>query len=163
MGFALYRRYRRTFGPQQLKPRSMIGRAVVLSIICAVFLTLLPTAKGFLFAGLGTALGVGLGLLGLKLTRFESRLDGRYYIPNGWVGLAVSALFLGRVAARSVEMLHFQAETAAAGDPMASMQRSPFTLGVLFVVATYTISYSAGLLIKARSMPAPPPPSSLSS
>jgi hypothetical protein len=79
-------------------------------------------------------LAVGaLGVWGLTRTRFEVLPEGHYYHPNVWPGLVVSALFLGRMAMRLAVIL--QANAGAAGLSAASVPRSAWTTGLIFLVA----------------------------
>src|ERR1700753_3894138 len=46
----------------------------------------------------GVAAGIGLGTLGLRLTKFETTPEGMFYTPNAHLGIALSALLIGRIA-----------------------------------------------------------------
>jgi hypothetical protein len=90
-----------------------------------------------------------LGLLGLQLTRFERGADGAdVYIPNPWIGGALSALLLGRMVWRLAVVLPQMGTVAAHGAP--AIGNSPLTLLVLGLIIGYYISYYAGLLVHHR-------------
>jgi hypothetical protein len=150
IAFGLYRRLKRTFGRQPVTPRRMVARMVLLSAIAVFFVVWLPSSLGLIAAGCGLVAGVALALVGLAYTTFEVTAEGRFYTPNKWTGLAVTALFLGRLAARLLTFSERTAEVAAGGSPMGAMNRSPLTLGLFFLLAAYYVSYYAGVLRKTR-------------
>jgi hypothetical protein len=152
VGFMLYRRVRRTFGRQPVTPKRMVARMVLLSVISVGFLFWMPTLNGFAAAAIGTTLGVVLATYGLKHTRYDIVASGVGYTPNPWIGLVVTALFLGRFAARMFSVYEARALSPATA-PAPSFQRSPLTLGIFFLMATYYVAYYAGVLRKARTAP----------
>ena len=156
VGFMLYRRVRRTFGRQPVTPKRMAARMVLLSVISVGFLVWMPTVNGFAAAAVGLTLGVVLATYGLKHTTYDVAAAGAGYTPNPWIGLIVTALFLGRFAARMFSVYEAQA-LSPAGAPAPSFQRSPLTLGIFFLMATYYVAYYAGVLRKARAMGAAEP------
>jgi len=147
----LYARTRRNFGRQPIQPKRMRTRVGIFSVI-----TLLVATQGLLdprlAAGLAAGLvgGVALGMLALKLTRFEVDGQNDCYYPNPWIGMALTALFIGRLLYRFM-MLYPQMTNAAAGG-YAAYQRSPLTLAILGLLLGYYIAYYAGLLIHHRRL-----------
>jgi cytochrome b561 len=98
----------------------------------------------------GVAVGAILGVVGLRLTRFERTAEGWFYTPNAHIGIALSALFTARVAWRLVQLqLHGAAPAAAPGG--AQFASSPLTLVVFGMLAGYYTVYAAGLLRWRRS------------
>jgi hypothetical protein len=151
IAWRLYARSRRHFGRQPIQPGRMWTRVGILSAI-----TLLVATGGFvdprLAAGLGAGLagGVALALLALKLTRFE--IDGRAdcYYPNPWIGLALTALFIGRVLYRFLVLWpELSLHSAGSFEPW---QHSPLTLVTLGLMLGYYIAYYGGLLIHHRNV-----------
>jgi CDP-diglyceride synthetase len=146
----LYYRMRRNFGRQPIRTRRMWTRVGILGAVTL----LIVASEGFvaprLLAGLagGLVCGVALGMVALKLTRFE--IDGRNdcYYPNVWVGLALTALFVGRLAYRFMVLWPQMQHAAAAGGP--TWERSPLTLLILGLLLGYYLSYYTGLLIHHR-------------
>jgi hypothetical protein len=158
VGFGLYRRFRRTFGRQDVTPRRMALRMVLLGALCALLVATAPASPANLgAAAAGLGLGVCLAVVGLRLTKYEVTDAGRFYTPNGWIGLAVTALFLGRLAGRMFTMSERIAEAQAGASPFAGFQRSPLTMGLFFLLAGYYVSYYAGVLAKARKLAVPSP------
>jgi hypothetical protein len=165
--FAIYRRFRRSFGRQPLRPARMTVRMVLLGVLVCLLVPAALRSAQFLTAELtGAALGIGLGVWGSQRTRFLTH-DGRlYYVPHTYTGIAVSLLFLGRLAFRLMQAYgvdhatHAAAANAyAAADPAqafapASMVRSPFTVGVFFVLAGYYLYYYGWVLWKSKHLEA---------
>jgi hypothetical protein len=158
--FILYRRFRRNFGRQPLRQNRMIIRMVMLGIVCLVLL-LSPfgSVKGYMAALLGAFLGLVLALYAIAHTKFEVTPEGRFYTPNLYIGMTVTALFIGRIIYRFIAVypvLHGAVQQAQQNpqmqmDPFASYQHSPLTLGLYFLLAGYYICYYAGIIIKSRS------------
>jgi hypothetical protein len=151
MAFAVWRRVRRSFGRQPIRRKQMIARAAILSVIgIAVAFTGLLNVRlleGLLGGALG---GVALGLLGLRLTRFERDASGAdAYYPNVWIGSLLTVLLVARLAWRFfVAMPQLQDQAATYHGP--SMGNSPLTFAVLGLTLGYYIAYYAGLLVHHR-------------
>ena len=129
----------------------MTARIVILMLACVLIVaTSSPTSVGLAAAGGGIGVGVVLGIVGLRLTTFETTEGQRYYVPNGWIGIAVSALFLGRLAARLFTMPERMAAARAGGPAVDAMQRSPLTLALFCLLAGYYASYYAGVLWRSK-------------
>jgi hypothetical protein len=77
----------------------------------------------------------------------ESTPEGTFYTPNKWIGLIVTTLVIGRLAGRMVTLY----ESGSEATPGAGLQRSPLTIGIFFLMATYYVAYYAGVLQKARA------------
>jgi cytochrome b561 len=105
-------------------------------------------SNGAAFAALvvGAAIGAGLGLWGLRLTRFENTSHGLYFTPNAYLGLAVSLLLVCRILYRLVEIA-VAGEVPPAGQ---NVTRNPSTLLVFGVLSGYYTLYSIGLLRERR-------------
>src|SRR5260370_29077025 len=115
--FAIYRRFRRNFGRQQLRPGRIILRIVLLAAVgCALVPMALRSAQ-YLWAELaGAALGVGLGVWGAERTRFMMYGGRLHYVPHTYTGVAISLLFLGPLAFRVVQI--YAGVQATAADPL---------------------------------------------
>lgn len=162
--FILYRRFRRNFGRQKLRPKRMIIRIVVLAIICVLALASpFRTLASDTAAAGGAVIGIALGLWALVHTKFENTAEGRFYRPNGYIGMIVVALFFGRLIYRFMviyPLLHQAAQQAAQNqqmqtNPFTVYQHSPLTVGLYFLLAGYYICYYASVLIKCRGRQAP--------
>jgi hypothetical protein len=105
-----------------------------------------PQPLKLVWLAAGLVAGGALALYGLKRTRFESGEQGFFYTPDARLGLALSALFVVRLAYRLLELaLH---GTQASQGP--EFVLSPYTLAPVGLFAGYFIVYAAGLLL-ARS------------
>jgi hypothetical protein len=165
--FAVYRRLRRSFGRQPLRPRRMTVRMVLLTVVGCALTPLAFRSAQFLSAELaGAALGVALGLWGAERTRFLMSGDRLYYVPHTYTGIAVSLLFLGRLAFRLVQIYWGThpsnggyANSVPGADPAqaftaAPMVRSPLTVGLLFVLIGYYLCYYGLVLWKSKHLKA---------
>jgi hypothetical protein len=145
IAWRVYRKFRRSIGRQRfVAARSWLSAALfpLLLVLVAVGLRFQPLAMGWSLAG-GVMLGVALGLVGLRLTRFEVAADGLYYVPSAHLGIALSTLLVARIAYRYVSA------GAGTGDPGAApvaMHLTPLTLALVGVLAGYYVTYAVGLL-----------------
>lgn len=133
----------------------MVGRQKLSRVRPWITVVLLPTlVLGLLVATLaqpmdtlalvvGPAVGVALGLYGLRLTKFEDTPAGHFYTPNAHLGIALSLLLLGRIAYRFIQL--FSMSAAARAAPQDFVQ-SPITLLIFGTLAGYYVSYAMGLL-----------------
>jgi len=164
--FAVYRRLRRSFGRQLLRPGRMVLRIVLITLVGSALLPMALLSAQYLWAEIaGAALGIGLGLWGAERTRFVTHGGQLHYVPHTYTGIAVSLLFLGRLAFRAVQgYAGVQASHAVGGanvanapDPSlafapASMVRSPLTVGIFFVLAGYYLWYYGWVLWKSKHL-----------
>jgi hypothetical protein len=151
LALAVWRRVRTQFGLQPIRRNRMTLRIVVFAVIGS----LIAVASWHdlrLLGGLGggVAAGVALGLLGLRLTRFQvDSVKGDCYVPNPYIGTLVTVLFLGRLLYRFV-MLSPQMQDATGATPPIhgpDMGQSPLTMAIFGLLVGYYICYFAGLLI----------------
>jgi hypothetical protein len=156
----IYRRFRRNFGRQELRPGRMTLRIVLLAAVgCALLPMALRSAQYLSAEFAGAALGIGLGLWGAQRTRFMMSGGRLYYVPHTYTGIAVSLLFLGRLAFRVVQV-YAGAQTTHVADPVdpslafapTSMVRSPLTVGIFFVLAGYYGWYYGWVLWKSKHL-----------
>lgn len=144
VAWRVYMRFRRSIGRQRFVPaRSWLSVTLfpVALIAVAFGLRFQPPLMGLSLAG-GLALGVALGVLGLRLTRFEVARDGLYYVPSAHLGIALSTLLVGRILYR-----YFTAGVPGTdpGAPVA-MHLTPLTLVLIGTLAGYYVTYALGLL-----------------
>lgn len=157
--FIIYRRFRRTFGRQPLRPRRMIVRTVILSAIAVLLLPAAWRSSASASAmGAAVVLGIALAVWGARHTRFEQHGGELHYIPHTYAGMVVSALFLGRVLYRLL-VLPYSAPAAsaagAAGAPAAALgalYQNPLTLSVFFVLIGYYVTYYSYVLWKSQQL-----------
>jgi hypothetical protein len=156
--FVIYRRFRRSFGQQPLRPVRMQVRIGVLLLVGCLLLPAVFRSAAFMTAVLaGIAAGAALAVWGAARTRFL-RVSGQlYYVPHTYTGIAVSFLFLGRLIYRliqvsgSVHATHAAAaDSASQGFAPAGMLQSPLTLGLYFVLMGYYVCYYSMVLWKSK-------------
>jgi hypothetical protein len=141
--WSIYRRVRRNIGRQPLHPGRAKRSIVILSFVSAVIVyTSLQNINLLLGFGGGILLGALLGFAGLKLTRFETTDAGHFYTPNTHIGVALSVLFVGRVAYKFIV-----AGNAANTQNPAQPFQSPLTLFIFGLTVGYYLVYQTGILI----------------
>ena len=146
IAWSIYRRIRRNIGRQPLRPRRAIISIIVLTLVSALLVsTSLQNSHLLLGIGGGLLLGVLLGFIGLRLTRFETTDAGHFYTPNAHIGIVLSMLFIGRLAYR-FWIFH---DTIAAPNGPPPFQ-SPLTFFIFGLTAGYYIVYQAGLFKHSR-------------
>ena len=143
----VYSRIRRNVGRQALRPRRLTGAAIFFSAITALVALAAvryPSALGALGGGL--LLSLPLGVLALRLTRFELSAEQKFYTPNTTIGLAVTLLFVGRIVYRVVTL----AGANGLGGARPSVFENPVTLFVFGITAGYYVTYYVGILVRSR-------------
>ncbi len=157
LGWLVWRRVSRQFGRQPIRRKRMVLRIALFAFIGCMFalsgLHKIALAEGLLG---GVLIGAALGLLGLRLTRFETDpVKGDCYVPNPWIGALLTALLLGRLAWRFLtvwpQLQHASAAAQTDVYPMQPMGHvSPLTMLVIGLLVGYYIAYFSGLLIHHR-------------
>lgn len=152
MGLLVWRRVRSQFGRQPIRRGRMLVRIAIfalLGVLMALFGLRHPPLLESLLGGV--VMGIALGMVGLRLTRFERRADsGDGYIPNPWIGAVLTALLVGRLAWRfAVVMPQMTAvEPGISGAP--TLGYSPLTMLVFGLLVGYYVAYFSGLLVHHR-------------
>lgn len=150
IAFAMYRRIRRNFGVQPWRPTRAWVRLVFLSLASLMLLVagvLMPQTLPAI--GIGLACGAVLGYFGLKHTHVAWIGDQRTYTPNPWIGGALSALLVGRMAWRFTQHGGFGATQATP---------SGVTFGIAMALITYSLIHIAGLMVQMKHLQAPAVP-----
>jgi cytochrome b561 len=160
VGFAIYRRVRRTIGRQPYQPKRMQARMAVFGVIGAIALLFSfrnIEVGGAMLAGL--AGGAALGVFGVRHTKFETTPKGKFYTPHTYIGLFVTLLLLGRLAYRFfIVMPTMQAAAQADANPYAAFQKSPLTMAIFGIVFGYYIAYYGAVIREMRKTTAIAPP-----
>lgn len=140
-----YSRARRMVGRQQLSPvRPWITVCVfpILTVLFAMASIAQPMSPLALLAGV--VVGIGLGVFGLRKTRFEKTPQGLFYTPNAHLGIALSLLLLGRIIYRLIQV--YSISGSAAPPPQIGYATTPLTLVIFGTLAGYYVTYAIGLL-----------------
>ena len=149
--FAVYRRVRRSFGRQPVNVTRIwirVGILVLVGVLAAAGALRDSSTLGALLGGL--VCGAGLAYIGLRHTQFEVTAEGRFYTPHTYIGIFVTAVFLGRLLYR-LQILYPGLEAASADPDWAyAYQRSPLTLAIFGMLVSYYVLFYFGVLRKSR-------------
>lgn len=144
VAWRMYSRIRRVIGRQSLSVRRVWIRVVVFPLVIALLTfspAMHPEALGYLACGV--AIGIALGVLGLRLTSYEVTADGLFYTPSAHLGIALSTLLIARIAYRFA-VNGFPG--AGAAGPHGAGSLTPLTMLLLGTLAGYYWTYAVGLL-----------------
>lgn len=156
IAWRLYARSRRLIGRQRLSKWRPWVTVTVLPLVFTILGVLSRHQPAALWAlGGGAVVGIGLGILGLKLTRFETTPEGAWYTPSAHLGIALSTVLVLRIAYRFIQAQH----SVTLGAPPPSYSSSPITLLIFGALALYYVTYAVGLIrwssITGNAAPAP--------
>jgi len=140
----IYSRIRRMVGRQRLsRIRPWITLVIFPLIVAMLALAGLRHPERLTLLAGGLAVGMLLAVYGLRRTNFEVTPQGYYYTPNAHLGIALSSLFIARIAWRIVEIYVLNPTLPR---DMQEFGSSPLTLGVFGLLAGYYIGYAIGLI-----------------
>jgi hypothetical protein len=148
IAWRVYRRARRSIGRQLFKPTRLKVSIGIFSLVVVIFAAM-GFAHPMVLAALagGLALSTGLAWWGLHLTKFEDTPQGKFYTPNTALGVAVTALFIGRLLYR-ILVVAVAPDLQAPSAPLPF--QSPLTFFLFGLSAGYYIAYQAGVLIRSH-------------
>lgn len=150
--WGIARRMRRTFGRQRVQSARIGIRIGVLAVAGVLVVATTRNPQGLEAVIAGIVCGAVLGYLGLQHTRFEVTPEGRYYTPHTYIGLAVTALFLGRLAYRFVYLSYGTGTMVSPNQNLAAAyQKSPVTLAIFGVLVGYYVLFYSGVLVRTRT------------
>ena len=145
VAWRVYKRISRLVGRQRFHPRRPWATLIIFPLLLLMLaLVSLAHPMGLLSLVGGAALGVGLGIYGMRLTKFEVTPEGLFYTPNAHLGVALSLLFIGRLIYRFIHI-----SVVSPNDPSMDPSQfgsSPITLVIFGTLAGYYMSYAFGLL-----------------
>ena len=150
VAWRVYVRVRRNIGRQPWHPRRLVGRAIFFGVILGLY-ALWVMANPPMLAALvgGVLLGLPLALWGLHLTEFVAVPEGKFYTPNLWIGLALTAMFVGRIAYRVIVVLTSPAMGAGSTPTFFS---SPLTVAMFGLTAGYYVAYNVDIVRRGRKV-----------
>ncbi|HEX4926447.1 MAG TPA: hypothetical protein VFV74_00455 [Burkholderiales bacterium] len=149
VAWRLYARFRRLVGRQRAsRVRPWITLTVFPMIVA--FLAFASRADAWALALFAAALAAGaaLGRYGLAKTQFEATRQGLFYTPHAPLGIALLALFAGRILYRVVELARLPPGTA----PALGSAPHPLTLAIFGLLAGYYMSYAVGIVLWRRAV-----------
>jgi hypothetical protein len=145
VAFGVYRRVRRNIGRQILTAQRQYVRMGLITVLCLVFTFLHPLQPSAVaYIGSGLIVGAAIGWFALRHTEFAATGDGFFYTPHLYIGIAITALFVGRLLYRMVLVYDTMSKAATGTAP--TPDNNPLTLGILFLTASYYVVYCTGLL-----------------
>jgi hypothetical protein len=139
----MYSRFKRLIGKQRFsyaRPWISLSIFPVITVLLVIATQSHPEHL-WLLAG-GGAIGVALGIVGLRKTQFEVAQDGLFYTPNAHLGIALSLLLFGRIIYRVFEVTSLPPQMSSGMGNAAT----PLTLAIFGVLAGYYVAYAIGLL-----------------
>jgi len=146
IGWMMYRRVSRQFGRQPFTPKRQIARLALFGVLTLGLMVLAATRPEFaLPIAAGMLCGGAIGMVNLRLTRFEWASDGDYYYPHPYVGAGLSLLLVGRLAYRYAVL---GGMTPITSQPQPTAGQSPLTFGLIAVLLGYYLVYLGGLMIE---------------
>jgi hypothetical protein len=130
----------------------------VISFLAGAAVTAVWVPNAFTGAAAGFALGVGLGIVGLLLTRWEPARSTLHYTPNRWLVLIVTFVVSARVL-YGLWRSWTVARAGVYGIPMVLAFGIPESLAAGGIVIGYYFAYTVGLRrrilgCRDRAMPA---------
>lgn len=150
----VYRRLRRNFGWQPLNSRRLQVSTVIMTIFGFILFISGSSHISSLISDLaGTALGIILATCSAAMTRFEQREGQLHYMPNLWIGMIVTLLFLIRF------LFRFYVAFTQTGVSSAEQWQGitgGWTAGLMFVMISYYATYNLFLLRKQKAKMAEP-------
>jgi Na+-translocating ferredoxin:NAD+ oxidoreductase RnfA subunit len=149
-------RMRRLIGRQRLsRVRPWVTVVIFPLLIAMLTYPALQQQHLGLYLALGIVVGIGLGVLGLRLTRFEVTTEGLFYTPSAHLGAVLSTLLVARIAYRLAVRGFTDPGAGSAAALGAGL--TPLTLLLFGTLAGYYTSYAIGLLrwsLRSRGLPA---------
>ena len=154
MPLILIQRYRAGAARRMARPWMATFNVVLIAISALCFLagaavTSLWVPNTLTGAAAGLALGAGLGLIGLMLTRWEPSAAALHYTPNRWLVLVVTFLVSARVA-YGLWRSWTVAEAGVSGTPMVLAFGIPESLAAGGTVIGYYFAYGVGVRRRIR-------------
>jgi hypothetical protein len=144
VAWRVYARFRRMIGRQRLsKYRAPVTLALFGTLVVLVAMASVPHLDRLLWLAAALSCGFALGIFGLNRTRLEAVPgQGFFYTPNAPLGIALSLLFVARIAYRVYEVYVLDPNVPRGATEFA---QSPLTLCAFGLLAGYYISYAVGL------------------
>jgi hypothetical protein len=144
---SLWARYRAGRARRRAQGWVIRANAWLLAVSCLLFLLSAWVSSNWVAhalrdATLGALGGVGVGIVGLWLTRFEHDASGYFFTPNRWLVLALTALVAVRLAAG---LWLAWRSTDGAGAPVEAWLQAGSLFGVGGVLLGYYLAYTWGL------------------
>jgi hypothetical protein len=146
VAFGIYRRVRRSIGRQPLTAGRQYVRMGIFTVVCLAVSFQQPLhAVAVAYIASGLIVGAAVGWFALRHTEFAATPEGYFYTPHLYIGIGVTALFIGRILYRLVLVYNMAGNMGSGAAPVAP-DSNRLTVGILFLTAGYYIVYCTGLL-----------------
>jgi hypothetical protein len=141
---SLWARYRAGRARRRAQGWVIRANAWLLGVSCALYLLSAWIASNWVGhalrdAALGGLAGIGVGIVGLWLTRFEHDDAGFHFTPNRWLVLALTMLVAARIAAG------LWLAWRSSGAPTTAWLQAGSLFGVGGLLLGYYLAYTWGL------------------
>lgn len=144
LAWRLRSRYRRLVGRQRLsRYRPWIGIGIYTLLGGLLLWAIGGQATALTAMAGGVAAGGLLSRWAWRQTALEPTPQGLFYTPHTWLGIALSLLFLARIAYRVVEIVWL---LPASESGLHAFVISPLTLAVFGLMAGHNVGYAIALL-----------------
>ena len=123
------------------------------SVVFFLFFTLLLSfwiGSAFRYALIGMGFGTILGMLGLVLTRWESRPEGLFYTPSRWLALIIVFAIAARVIYGWWRATHSGSSATADQHWLITASGTQLSLAVAAGLIAYYLVYSIGVLLRVK-------------
>jgi hypothetical protein len=116
--------------------------------LCFTFLLSFWVESAFRFALIGMGVGSILGLLGLALTRWESRPEGLFYTPSRWLAFIIVFAIAARVLYGWWHATHSGSSGTADPHRLITASGTQLSLAVAAGLIGYYLVYSIGVRLR---------------
>lgn len=116
--------------------------------LCFTSLLSFWVGSAFRFAVIGMFCGSILGLLGLAMTRWESRREGLFYTPNRWLALIVTLAIAARFVYGWWHATHSNSATPRDQHWLITASGTQLSLAVAAGLISYYLVYSIGVRLR---------------
>ncbi|MDN4525793.1 hypothetical protein [Fictibacillus fluitans] len=150
----IYRRTRQTIGFQFFKPRRLIFRMILFSLIIIGFLANAAMhPRTLFFAVPGLLIGIVLVHFAARHSTFQWKNNQLYYRTHKWIEATVLVLFLGRFLYRYLFLLNnTDWQSIQSIQYGQHFTRDPLTAFVFFILGTYYIVFNAYILKRGKEL-----------
>jgi hypothetical protein len=104
--------------------------------------------SAFRFAVMGIGCGAGLALIGLGITRWESRPQGLFYTPNRWLALLVTSAIAARFVYGWWRATHSGSNAPGDQHWLITASGTQLSLAIAAGLIAYYLVYSIGVRLR---------------
>lgn len=118
--------------------------------LCFTLLLSFWIGPAFRFALIGMGFGFVFGLVGLAVTRWESRPEGLFYTPSRWLAFLIVAAITARLVYGWWRATHLGSAASAPGNQhwLITASGTQLSLAVAAGLIAYYLAYSIGVRLR---------------